>query len=456
MSVVALDLGTSRMKALLAHWDGRIEAIRTVRTPARVPGSGQLVFPVDAIYAQAETLVTNIAAAYPDDPVDTLVFSCLGTAMVPLDRAGRPLGPALSPADIRPSITLALLDHIGLTGEDLVRLTGQDPRIPSSLLHWLWWRQTYPELIGDLHRFRSLRGYLVHRLCGADAEDPSWASRTMLMDLVTSTWSETVLEAADLPGDVLPQIRPSTAIWPVRRATGTGFGLSPTACVVLGGMDNCSAVLGATDPGERRLVNIAGTYEHMAGIGALDVTRSSAAAVGGLVHRYLLPDYYLSYSRVLLGPLLVEAAEGSSERLDQLLDSVSDHPVGQRMRLDVGAVRSELLAGTPAVVVVQRLLESSADVLASYMAAWDSAGQQTERIVAVGGGAVRPLPLQLKANLLGHPLSRLAFDESAALGALRLAAMAVRGASPSAASQLFPNPILRTWFPNDAKGGPGG
>ena len=448
MSVVALDIGTSRMKALLAHWDGRIEAVRSVETPAQVPAAGQLVFPADAILAHAARLIADVAAAHPDDPVDTLVFSCLGTAMVPLDRAGQPLGPALSPADVRPSMTPGLMDRLDATADDLLRLTGQDPRTPSFLLHWLWWREAHPEVMGKLHRFRSLRGYLVHELCGADAEDPSWASRTMLMDLVNSAWSETLLAAAGLPGDALPRIHPSTAAWPVHRTAASRFGLLPDARVVLGAIDNCSSVFGATDPGEQRLVNIAGTYEHMAGTGGLDPVRTAAAAVGGLVHRYLLPDLYLSYSRVPLGHLLLQAAAGSPERLDRLLDGVSDRPSGASMRLDEGAVRSELSAGTPPAIVVQALLESAAMVLVRYAEAWASAGEQADRIVAVGGGAARSRPLQLKANLLRRSLSTLSSDEGAGLGALRLAAMAVLGASPSAACRLFPNPILNTWSPD--------
>jgi sugar (pentulose or hexulose) kinase len=447
MSVVALDIGTSRMKALLGTWDGRIEGVRSVRTPTEVGAPGQLAFPAPAIEAEACTLVAGLAAAHPHDPVDTLVFSCLGTAMVPVDRAGSPLGSALSPADLRPSAIPGLMRSVDLSAEALIEITGQDPRLSSFLLHWLWWRRTRPDVMRKLHRFRSLRGYLVHALCGADAEDPSWASRTMLMDLATDTWSTAILAAADLPGESLPEIRPSTTAWPVGSSAARRFGLSPGARIVLGGMDNCTSAFGATDPDERCLVNIAGTYEHMAGVGDLATARSSAAAVAGLVHRYLLPARYLSYSRVPLGLLLLEAASGSPGDLDRLLDGVSDSPAGLGMPLDADAVRSALRAGTPPGVVVQRLLEASADVLGRYADAWEAAGERADRIVVVGGGAARSRPLQLKANLLGRSLSTLTNDEAAGLGALRLAAVAVRSVAPSAASQLFPNPFLRTWVP---------
>lgn len=448
MSVVALDIGTSHTKALLARWDGRIVAVSSARTPTQSAAPGQLDFPADAVYGRAASLVAALARAHPGDPVDTLVFSCLGTAMVPVDRDGRPLGPALSPADVRPSTTPGVLDGVHVGADALVEITGQHPRIVSFIHHWLWWRQVHPEVIKNLHRLRSLRGYIVHGLCGADAEDQSWASRTMLMDLATSCWSETVLAAIELPRAVLPEIHPSTAVWSVARAAGERFGLSADARVVLGGMDNCCAVLGATDPGERRLVNIAGTYDHLAGTGGLDVARATAAAVDGHVHSYVLPNRFLSLSRVPLGHLMARVAEESADSLDHLLDRVADRAAGLDIALDEGAVRTALRAGTPPGVVMQALQESAAAVLARAADAWDEAGVPADRIVVVGGGARRANLLQLRANLLHRPLSRLVNDESPGHGALRLAAMAVLGATPSDACMLFPNPVVGTWSPD--------
>ena len=79
--------------------------------------------------------------------------------------------------------------------------------------------------------------------------------------------------------------------------------------------------------------------------------------------------------------------------------------------------------------------------------AWAGLGRPSGPIAVVGGGAAHDAVLQLKANILGRRVVTLASDEAAGLGALRLAAMAVRGLSASAACELFPNPITRTMTP---------
>lgn len=446
MSVVALDIGTSRMKALLAHWDGRMEAVESARTPTHVDAPGQLAFPAGDVRDLAAALISRLASAHPDDPIDTLVFSCLGTAMVPLDDEGRPLASALSPEDSRPTARFDLLDQVGLDHDRIFDLTGQDPRLPSFLLHWLWWRDDHPELSARVRRFRSLRGFLAQELCDADAEDPSWASRSMLMDLRSDAWSATVLEAAQLPAEVLPAIRPSSSVRPVGRVAAERFGLAPDARIVLGGMDNCCSFLGASEPGEDRLVNIAGTYEHMAGIGRLETVRDAAMAVGGLIHRYLVPDRYLSYSRVPLGHLLWLVADAARQELDDLLEAVTTEPLDAAIGLDADAVHEALEEGVPPGVVVQRLIETVTAISRRYLRVWEGARPPTPRIAAVGGGARSNL-LQLKANLLGRSISTLGTDEGAGLGALRLAAMAVQGQSLEAACSLFPNPVRRSFDP---------
>ena len=447
MSVLAVDIGSSRTKALLAGWDGRLTEIRTAPTPRRAVEPGELAFPAETVYDTIEDLVAGLAAAHASDPIDTLVFSCLGTAMVPLDRDGRPLGPALAPADARPLAAPPVSERLGMSADELVARTGSDPTSPSFLAHALWWQREHPRTMERLARFRSLRGYALARLCDADAEDRSWASRTMLFDLDASDWSPAILAAAGLSAEVLPTVEASTTVHPVRPAVATRLGLAADAVVVLGGMDNGCSLLGSVDPDGSGLANIVGTYEHIAGAAGLEQVRRVAAAADALVHAYPLPDRYIAMTRVPMGPLLERVAEGDPRGLGALLDDVAERAQGRRLPLDLDAVDRACRDGLRGTTIVQALLEASAIVLKQFADTWAAVGLDAARVAVVGGGAAHAAVLQLKANMLGRPLATLASDEGAGTGALRLAAMAVRGLTTADAGRLFTNPVSRTFRP---------
>lgn len=450
MSLLALDIGTSRIKAILARPDGVIVAVRSAPTPVdAVPGERH-AFPPAAVLATAEALVMGLAAEHPAAPIDRLVLSCLGTALAPVDQAGVPLGSALSPADPRPLTTAGLRERIALDDATLFAITGSHVGLSSFLLQWLWWETTQPAAWARIHRLRSLRGVIVAAWTGADAEDPSWASRTMVMDLATDDWSPAILVAADLDRALLPSIQPATSTFPVEASVGRRLGLSPGARVILGAMDNTCAFLGASDPAEARLANIAGTYEHMAGVGPGRVARAAAVAVDGLVHRFPLAGRDLSYSRVPMGLMLGEiagAAGPDADGLERLWEQVAEQPTGAAIPLQVDAVRATLAQGNDPAWVLQAVLESGAAVLARYTETWLAAGGAVDRIVVVGGGAVRTRALQLKATVLGRPVSTLETDEATGLGALRLAAIATDGLTEAEACARFPNPVAATWHP---------
>jgi xylulokinase len=159
-------------------------------------------------------------------------------------------------------------------------------------------------------------------------------------------------------------------------------------------------------------------------------------------------DRWLSYSRVPLGHLLAELEAGGGGGLGRLMDGVSGLPTGRTTGLDGPGVRAAIASGVPPADVLQGLLEDAAGILARYADAWVAAGGTVDRVVAVGGGAAHAGVLQLKANVLGRPVSALTSDEASSLGALRLAAVAVEGAPPAEACRRFPNPVARTWVPS--------
>ena len=450
MSLIAVDIGSSRIKAVLAAWDGRTIALDRRPTPRQEREPGECSYPMEAVQGEIEALVTGLAARDPR-AVDTLVFSCLGTAMGPVSAEGRPLAPALAPADLRPCAQAHRLADLGLNAGDLRRRTGSDPAVASFLWHALWWQAERSEVLERAYRFRSLRGYAMARFCGVDVEDRSWASRTMLVELETNDWSSRILAATGWPGQLLPALVSSTAAYAIEAEQVKRLGLASGARAVVGGMDNCCSLFGAAGPDRAGLVNIVGTYEHMAGAASLSAVREIAAASGAIVHSYLLPGQYITMTRVPIGDLLADAAAGSVKTLDELLDGLAPVPTAASpLALDAAAIQLALREGRARADITQSLVEASTAVLARFADAWAASGLPAEPIAVVGGGAGHEAVLRLKATMLERQLVTLASDEVAAVGALRLAAMAVRGATPAEACALFDNPIHRTIRPGPA------
>lgn len=447
MSVLALDIGSSRIKAMLAGWDGQLIGVARAATPQRADADGERSYPMDEVHGTVERLIADLTAAHPDARPDALVFSCLGTAMAPVAADGRPLGPALAPTDLRPQAPPWRVDTLGLDHAELRRRTGSDPSVASFLLHALWWMDVHPEVIEQAYRFRSLRGYVQERLSGADIEDRTWASRTMLVDLDTADWSPAILSAAGLPHSLLPSLVPPTTTRPVRTEAVERLGLAAGARIVVGAMDNCCAHFGAAGEDRSGLVNIVGTYEHMAGATDLAHARDVASASDAVVHGYLLEGQNIVMTRVALGELLAHATDGSGDTLERSLADLSPRPQGRPISLQRSAVDAALEAGRSRRDILQDLIEASAAVLVGFSQAWAAQGLPTEPIVVVGGGAHQEAILGLKATLLQRSVVTLSSAEGASLGALRLAAMAIEGATPEEACRLFANPIERTVGP---------
>jgi ribulose kinase len=212
-------------------------------------------------------------------------------------------------------------------------------------------------------------------------------------------------------------------------------------------MDNCCAVFGATNPEEPSLVNITGTYEHMAGTTALPEAHITAGAVGGLVFHYLFPGRYLSCSRSAIGYLLNRLSTATGVPLPALVAKAADCAKSEPIDLTEAALESCLAAGTPPPFVAAAILRAGGDLLKRFLAAWEEAVGRSKSIVAIGGGTGAIEALQCKAKILDREIALLKNSESAALGALRLGAVAIKGMSEEVACNLFPNPVRQRVAP---------
>ncbi len=199
MNVLAIDQGTSSTKALLVADGGEVLGESSVPVHPRSASGG-------AVEQDPEELLASVLAAGRNAlrqaraEVHAVGLANQGETVLRWDPAsGRALGPALSWQDRRAVVvTRELADR----AERLTELTGLplDPYFAAPKMTWLKHNE------GDEGVTTTVDAWLNQRLAGAFVTDAATASRTLLLDLRTTSWSPEACAAFGLEAELQPRI----------------------------------------------------------------------------------------------------------------------------------------------------------------------------------------------------------------------------------------------------------
>jgi glycerol kinase len=199
MNVLAIDQGTSSTKALVVADGGEVlgESSAPVHPQAGAQGAVEQN-PEELLQSMIEAGRAAIAAA--GAPVDAVGIANQGETVLRWDReTGRPFGPALSWQDRRAvTVTRDLADR----ADRLTEITGLplDPYFAAPKMTWLRRRD------GEEGVVTTVDAWLLQHLAGAFVTDAATASRTVLLDLESTTWSEEACSLFGLDPAAQPEI----------------------------------------------------------------------------------------------------------------------------------------------------------------------------------------------------------------------------------------------------------
>jgi xylulokinase len=289
--ILALDVGTSVLK--VGVFSPALEQLAgTQRTYApRVNDQGWADIEPDAWWSAIRDACAELRSDLAG--VDVVAPSVTTPGLTAIDADGSALAPAILFFDGRSSEQAARIR--GLVGEDdFLRETCNLPVSGgSSLASILWLREQRPDVWARAARFGHCNTYLVGRLTGRWAIDPSTTSITGLYNTAANdlTWNRRVLDLAGIGMDQLPQLLPSHA--PVGRVTESAaaeLGLPRRPVVLCGGNDAVLAALsgGVTEPGDVTIIS--GTCD----IASVCIDRPIGAADFN-VRCHVVPDRWLTF-----------------------------------------------------------------------------------------------------------------------------------------------------------------
>lgn len=259
--VLALDLGTSALKAALVSFTGAVAGLETEPVPLTVlPGGGAEQNPEDwwnaLVTATRRLMARGIAGP---DRVSAVCCTAQWSATVAVDRAGRPLMPAISWMDTRGAPDVARLTGgpVSVAGYGVdklwlwIRRTGGIPGRAGkdSLAHILYIRRAHPRVYEAAHKFLEPKDYLNLRLTGEfastyEAITLHWVTDNR--DPYHIRYDPDLLAAAGLERAQLPDLLPATAVLGrLRPAAAEELGLRPETHVIAGTPDIHAAAIGS-------------------------------------------------------------------------------------------------------------------------------------------------------------------------------------------------------------------
>ncbi|MGE5703353.1 MAG: glycerol kinase GlpK [Clostridia bacterium] len=443
--ILALDQGTTSSRAILFDCSGS-PAQQASRTFAQhYPQSGWVEHnPLDLWTSQLEAMQAVVAEARiaPAQIAAIGVTNQRETTIIWEKSTGKPVSNAIVWQCRR---TADMCDELRAQGvEPMIRQkTGLvlDAYFSATKIAWILDQVDGARAKAEAGEllFGTVDSWLIWNLTGGRVHvtDYSNASRTMLFNIHTLQWDHELLELLRIPACMLPEVRPSSEVYGHTMLAGVQIPIAGIAG------DQQAALFGQGCLREGMAKNTYGTGCFMLmNTGTKPVASTHgllttiAWCVGGKVEYALEGSVFIGGAVVQWLRDELELIQSAAET-EQLAQSVADTSGVYVVPAFTGLgtpywdpyARGSIVGltrGTKRAHIVRAALESIAYQTKDVLSAMEQdAGIQLSELRVDGGAVVNNFLMQFQSDVLGTPVVRPRVNETTALGAARLAGMAV-------------------------------
>jgi gluconokinase len=210
-AVLAVDIGTSGVRASLFDEQGLEIAGATVRTQQTITEIGELeVTDAEANFGLVTKTIDSLMdqSGQTGAQIQLIAISSFWHSLLGVDSQGSATTPVFGWADTRAAAAVKELRN--RFNETAVHVRTGCRFHPS---YWpaklLWLRSADPQAVASTSRWMSFGEYVVLRLSGETAASVSMASGTGLFNQRMLEWDSELVEALGIPVESLPEISPS-------------------------------------------------------------------------------------------------------------------------------------------------------------------------------------------------------------------------------------------------------
>lgn len=458
MKIGGIDVGTTGCKLTVYNEKGELlhkeyEEYEISRNAGEHEIDGALIWrSIKTIIRKTTEKIGNL---------DAMGITTFGETFVMLDEEDRILCPSMLYTDPRGAEEVKLFD-----AQTVMEIAGVKPHSMYSLPKIMWIKRNRPEIYEKTKKIMLFQDFIVYLLTGRAQIDRSLAARTMGLDIRKGEWSERIFQQAGIDvGKMSAVVKSGTIAGKVRAELTKELGLDGTV-IVNGCHDQVASATGAGAFESGMAVDGTGTVECITPIFDKIPENRGIYEENYAIVPYIEEGKYVCYAFSFTGGAAIKwfrdrfAKDKSYRELD---GEVDDKP-GDILVLPhfAGAATPYMDNGSKAAFLGITMETTGADLYKAIMEGvtyeirlnlnrLNAYGISPEQFYATGGGANSPVWLQMKADILGYPVTSLSAPEVGSLGTIMLTGVAVGAFENLSAAKKTMIKEGKTYYPDPVK-----
>ncbi len=260
--LAAIDAGTGSGRCVIFDSEGQQVAIssREWTHPTIPEFPGAFVFETArnwTLICKSTHEAIDRAKIRPDE-IRGISATSMREGMVLYDEAGREIW-ACPNVDSRARNEVAQMIRKGLAKK--IYFKAGDWLAITSPPRFLWIKKHEPEIFKKTAHMTMISDWILHKLTGKFATDPSIGSSSNLFQLAKRTWSDEIIDWCSLPRGIFPDVKePGTVLGEVTAGAAAETGFKPGTPVVVGGADTQLGLIGIAAVQPYDSATIGGTF----------------------------------------------------------------------------------------------------------------------------------------------------------------------------------------------------
>lgn len=441
MKIAGLDIGTTGCKLTVFDQNG-VYLDKAYQDYPVKRKSGEHEVDAEAIMDGVFSVMKAMGKKYPD--IAGIGVTSFGETFVLADEKGIPLHPAMLYTDPRGAEECRELEK-KMGGKVISAITGLKPHEMYSISKIMWMKRHKPGIYEKAKHVFLMEDYVIFQLTGNAQIDYSLATRTMAFDITSLTWSEEIFQNAGIDMSMMSKVVPTgTPAGGLLPEIAENTGLSVHTQMVSISHDQIAAAVGAGVFDSEKAVDGAGTVECMTPVydemPDLDVMYKGNYAVVP----YVIPGKYVCYAFSYTGGALIqwcvetlakkekELAKDQGISVNELLEGDTEEQTGMLVLphfagaatpyMDTGSkgVIAGLTAGSTVSDIYRACMEGVVYEMMLNMEYLEDSGVHFQMLHATGGGAKSAVWMQMKADMLGIPITALKTVDAGTVGSAML------------------------------------